>query len=175
MPDPIEHVIVLMFENNSFDRMLGCMKAVYPSLEGVDPNHTWVNPDFPDANHLFAQLKDANYSISVDPGHELDDVLRQTQDGNTGFVRDFAQHAPNAPAEDRYDIMGYFSLDALPALHTLARNFLVCDHWFSSVPGPTWPNRFSSIAAPRWGTRTCRTGFSNRPSTFTTSPLSTSA
>ncbi|HXB74248.1 MAG TPA: alkaline phosphatase family protein [Candidatus Acidoferrales bacterium] len=142
MADPIEHVIVLMFENNSFDRMLGCMKAVYAGLEGVDPNHTWVNPDFPDANHLFAQLKDANYSISVDPGHELDDVLRQTQDGNTGFVQDFVQHAPKAPAGDRYEIMGYFSLDALPALHMLARNFLVCDHWFSSVPGPTWPNRF---------------------------------
>jgi phospholipase C len=30
----------------------------------------------------------------------------------------------------------------LPVLHTLARHFLVCDHWFSSVPGPTWPNRF---------------------------------
>jgi phospholipase C len=142
MPDPIEHVIVLMFENNSFDRMLGCMKAVYPNLEGVDPNKTWVNPDFPDANHLFAQLKGANYSISVDPGHELDDVLRQTYDGNSGFVRDFAQHAPQAPAEDRYEVMGYFSLDALPVLHTLASNFLVCDHWFSSVPGPTWPNRF---------------------------------
>jgi phospholipase C len=29
----------------------------------------------------------------------------------------------------------------LPALHTLARNFTVCDRWFASLPGPTWPNR----------------------------------
>jgi len=36
------------------------------------------------------------------------------------------------------------SLDSalVPVLTTLARNFTVCDHWFSSVPGPTWPNRF---------------------------------
>jgi phospholipase C len=144
MADPIEHVVVLMLENNSFDRMLGCMNAVYPGLEGVDPDPSRrpLIPDFPDANHLFAQLKDAAYGISADPGHELDDVLRQLHDGGTGFVADFAQHAPKAPDVDRYEIMAYFSLDSLPVLHTLARNFLVCDHWFSSVPGPTWPNRF---------------------------------
>jgi phospholipase C len=38
--------------------------------------------------------------------------------------------------------MSYFKLGDLPVLHTLAKQFLVCDHWFSSVPGPTWPNRF---------------------------------
>jgi hypothetical protein len=38
--------------------------------------------------------------------------------------------------------MNYFKEDALPVLHTLARNFMVCDNWFSSLPGPTWPNRF---------------------------------
>jgi len=27
-------------------------------------------------------------------------------------------------------------------LHALAKNFAVCDRWFSSLPGPTWPNRF---------------------------------
>ena len=145
MPDLIEHVVVLMFENNSFDRMLGCMKAVYPALEGVDRDSTLENPDFPDESHRFAQLQDAAYGVSTDPGHELDDVLRQIhidRDGFTGFVADFAQHAPKAPESDRYEIMAYFTLDSLPVLHTLARNYIICDHWFSSVPGPTWPNRF---------------------------------
>jgi phospholipase C len=41
--------------------------------------------------------------------------------------------------------MGYYPLDFLPALHTLARNFTICDHWFSSLPGPTWPNRFFAL------------------------------
>jgi phospholipase C len=30
----------------------------------------------------------------------------------------------------------------LAALHELARHFTICDHWYSSVPGPTWTNRF---------------------------------
>ena len=114
MPDLIEHVVVLMFENNSFDRMLGCMKAVYPALEGVDRNATLENPDFPDESHRFAQLQDAAYGVSTDPGHELDDVLRQIhidRNGFTGFVADFAQHAPKAPESDRYEIMAYFTLD----------------------------------------------------------------
>jgi phospholipase C len=38
--------------------------------------------------------------------------------------------------------MGYFGPGSLPALHELARHFTVCDHWYSSVPGPTWANRF---------------------------------
>jgi phospholipase C len=142
MPDPIQHVVVLMFENNSFDRMLGCMKAVYPTLDGVDPGVTRVNPDYPDTSHLFAQLPHAAFAIGHDPAHDLDDVLDQIDGGCMGFVRDFAQHVPQAAPADKYQIMAYFALDQLPVLHTLARNFLVCDHWFSSVPGPTWCNRF---------------------------------
>jgi phospholipase C len=38
--------------------------------------------------------------------------------------------------------MHAFAPGQLPAYHTLAREFAICDHWFSSVPGPTWPNRF---------------------------------
>jgi len=143
MNDPIRHVVVLMLENNSFDRMLGCMKTVYPEMEGVEPDATPnENPDFPDASHLFAQLPDADDTVAQDPGHELDDVLRQIHDGCSGFVTDFSQHCPTAPESEKYQIMAYFKKGELPVLHTLGENFLICDHWFSSVPGPTWPNRF---------------------------------
>ncbi len=143
MADPIRHVVVLMLENNSFDRMLGCMKAVFPDMEGVDPNaEPSTNPDFPDASHLYAQLPDADFTVAQDPGHELDDALRQIHAGCSGFVSDFVQHCPTAPASEKYQIMAYFEKGELPVLHELAENFLICDHWFSSVPGPTWPNRF---------------------------------
>jgi phospholipase C len=139
----IRHVVVLMLENNSFDRMLGCMKAVYPNLEGPDDGHPHQIPDYPDATHLLSQVSGARPRIAVDPGHDLDDVLRQIDGGACdGFVRDFVQHSPQAIPEERYQIMEYFDLEALPVLHTLALQFTVCDHWFSSVPGPTWPNRF---------------------------------
>ena len=30
----------------------------------------------------------------------------------------------------------------LPVIYQLAREYAICDAWFSSMPGPTWPNRF---------------------------------
>ena len=91
----------------------------------------------------FAQLPDATRTVPVDPDHDLDDVLRQINGGAcNGFVADFAQHKPAAPVSERYQIMAYFKRGDLPVLHGLAEQFLVCDQWFSSVPGPTWPNRF---------------------------------
>jgi phospholipase C len=42
-------------------------------------------------------------------------------------------------------------LDFLPALHTLGRNFGICDQWFSSLPGPTWPNRFFALTGTSAG------------------------
>ena len=39
----------------------------------------------------------------------------------------------------------------MPVLTTLAREFAVCDAWFSSLPGPTWPNRFFVHAASSGG------------------------
>ena len=47
--------------------------------------------------------------------------------------------------------MKCFAPPRLGALATLAREFAVCDHWFSSVPGPTWPNRFFLHAATSMG------------------------
>ncbi len=38
-----------------------------------------------------------------------------------------------------------------PVLNALAREFAVCDRWFSSMPGPTWPNRFFIHAASSGG------------------------
>jgi len=142
MEDPIKHIVVLMLENASFDRVLGCMQSIYPKLAGFDPNITCTNPDFPDTNHEFAQLEVAADRVTVDPGHDLDDVLRQLHNNCQGFVSDFVQHCPQAPQDERYQIMGSFRKGDLPVLHKLAENFLICDHWFSSVPGPTWPNRF---------------------------------
>jgi N-acetylmuramoyl-L-alanine amidase len=40
--DPIEHVVVLMLENRSFDHMLGGLRRVFSDLDGVDP----TNPGF---------------------------------------------------------------------------------------------------------------------------------
>ena len=140
--DPIEHVVVLMLENHSFDQMLGSLSVVYKDLDGIDPKKLRSNPDYPDASKLIVQSETRLTSISLDPAHEFVNVNHQLANGGTGFVRDYVQADPNCTDEEKAQIMGYFPLDFLPVLHKLARNFTVCDRWFSSMPGPTWPNRF---------------------------------
>jgi phospholipase C len=49
------------------------------------------------------------------------------------------------------DMMRCFSPQTLPNLTHLAKNYAVCDRWFSSVPGPTLPNRSFAHAATSLG------------------------
>ncbi len=63
----------------------------------------------------------------------------------------WAFYDPKHPTHGRYEIpgpkgRGPLVMDCqpeenLPVLATLAKKYAVCDRWFSSVPGPTWPNR----------------------------------
>lgn len=142
--DPIEHVIVLMLENRSFDQMLGCFKKIngFSSLEGVSVDN--FNCDsFDQSGKKYFQKPTANMRIGPDPGHDLANVLGQIAEGGAckGFVMDYCKIYPNSTDQQRQDIMSYYDFGTLPVLHTLADSFAICDHWFSSLPGPTWPNR----------------------------------
>src|SRR5712671_2186558 len=141
LADPIKHVVVLMLENHSFDQILGCMQTVYPKLEGVDDKNLRSNPDYPIVHTAILQAPTDRMAISLDPHHEYVNVIRQISDDCSGFVSDFVQCYREC-GDARRQIMAYYTIDSLPVIHTLARNFMICDHWFSSLPGPTWPNRF---------------------------------
>ncbi|MGB7847618.1 MAG: alkaline phosphatase family protein [Candidatus Acidiferrum sp.] len=140
-PDPIKHVVVLMMENHSFDQMLGCMQQIYPNLEGVDEKNLRSNPDYPDGKNAIAQNASKLMASSFDPLHDHLNVMRQIANNCGGFVADFVQSYSQC-GDTRQQVMSYYQLGSLPVLHELATNFMVCDHWFSSLPGPTWPNRF---------------------------------
>jgi phospholipase C len=153
--DSVKHVVLLLFENHSFDQMLGCFRQLYTDLKGVDPDKPAVNrADGRD----FTQGPTTERQMILDPRHEVNHVAVQLTDHNGGFVRDFIdaeKSARNVTAMELDEqcrfVMGYYRLDFLPALHPLARDFLVCDHWFSSVPGPTWPNRFFALSGTSSG------------------------
>jgi len=138
LPDPIEHVVVLMLENRSFDHMLGGLSAL--GLDGALPAGAGTRQNEDPAGNRFEQVDGASRTLRFDPHHELNHVAAQMAGGNLGFVSDFTRAFPKSSSDDRAEIMKYHT--DLPALHTLAKNFTVCDHWFSSVPGPTWTNRF---------------------------------
>lgn len=148
--DPIKHVVLLLLENRSFDQMLGCFQAIYPNLDGIDANApARVNSD---GVKQYQQVPTKAEQTPVDPRHEKDRVLNQLKDGNSGFVRDFAEwYGATASDGDRQLIMSYYPHMFLHALHRMARDFTICDHWFSSVPGPTWPNRFFAFSGTASG------------------------
>ncbi len=146
---PIRHVVLLMLENHSFDQMLGCLQAFNPEVDGVDPAHPRVNKD-KDGNS-FPQKETDELQTKRDPRHAVANVATQLQDGNSGFVLDFSQAYPDSTSDERQEVMGYYGLGKLPALHALAKNFTICDRWFSSMPGPTWPNRFFALSGTSSG------------------------
>ena len=90
--------------------------------------------------------------VFVDVGHDLDDVTQQLfgkRGANSGFVDSYASRIDYVEADLNYkgQVMKCFSSKRVPVITTLAKEFVVCDHWHSSVPGPTWPNRFFTHAA----------------------------
>ena len=153
-PDPIRHVVVLMLENRSFDHMLGDATRVYPELEGIPQAGARYSNVSTKSGKRYEQQPNAAESVSVDLPHEHDDVMQQLGSDAThlmgGFVDAYLRVAGVSESKPGQvdQVMAYFPLgdtpagDTLPALHALARDFCVCDHWFSSMPGPTWPNRF---------------------------------
>jgi phospholipase C len=136
-PTPIKNVVLLLLENHSFDHMLGGM----PGVDGASPANA---NSYPPGN-AFHQLETTIRQIRSDPKHDLENVTTQLEGGNQGFVKDFCESYHDATAEDRQEIMNYYQFGFLPALHGLARDFTVCERWFSSLPGPTWPNRFFAL------------------------------
>ena len=85
---------------------------------------------------------------AVDPKHDWVSSRTAFNGGrNDGFL------LPN-PGVHQNEVMSYYGSDRIPFLHALAREFTVCDRWFSSVMGPTWPNRFYLHAATADGHKT---------------------
>jgi phospholipase C len=154
---PIEHLIVLMMENRSFDHMLGFAKSDAWPIDGLTGNETC---DSSNGGPEVPVTEDARFSgdYNADPGHAFTHVNMQIfgNSGGTpngplmrGFVKDYALIS-NSNAEAP-NVMKCFSPQRLPVLTTLAQNYAVCDRWFSSVPGPTIPNRMFAHGASSVG------------------------
>lgn len=157
--DPrIEHLVVLMLENRSYDHMLGF--ANIPGADGLTGNE--FNPDPTNAAGPPIKVsKDAKYvgDFEPDPGHELFDVNVQifsNKDATPGltapmlgFVKNYLEVSGKMDRAKR--AMKCFSPDRVPVIATLAKQYTVCDRWFSSVPGPTLPNRSFAHAATSLG------------------------
>ncbi len=68
-----------------------------------------------------------------------------------GFVANFAKQRKKAKLVDV--VMGYYTGSDLPTYDHLAREFAVCDRWYCSVPGATWPNRLYALCGQAAGSK----------------------
>lgn len=160
-----------MLENRSLDHMLG-----WSGLRGVDARTgeptaleglTGAEANDVPSGRTIPVKPGADFVLPIDPGHDFDDVLEQlcgrgaTFPGGEGSYppitnSGYASRLANLITLKRLDVdpavvMRGFRPGQLPVLQTLASEFAVCDRWFSSMPGPTWPNRFFVHAATSGG------------------------
>ncbi len=173
----VEHIVVLMLENRSFDHMLGYLYAdsgnispqghPFEGLRGKEGN--------PDSEGNPVTVFDItastpnNYLMpGADPGEGYVATNLQLFGSSTaplppvatnrGFITNFATtltgvdaHRTNVPGTVPSDIMGVYTPEMLPVLSALARGYAVCDHWFASAPTETFPNRAFANAATSQG------------------------
>ena len=64
-----------------------------------------------------------------------------------------SKNTSRATAKVRPRRDGLYDRSQLPYYYALADRFTMCDRWFASVMGPTWPNRFIFTLAHRAGKR----------------------
>jgi phospholipase C len=154
--EKIEHIVVLMLENRSFDHMLGYLslpadgggagRIDVDGLKGPEVNFNEFGE--PPSRYPIAPFDDeVSLSKAQDPCHSGPCVAEQMEGGMGGFVRNYMTTRPpgsNDPAPG--DPMRYQTADDVPVYDFLAGHFAVCDRWFCSVPGSTWPNRIASLA-----------------------------
>jgi phospholipase C len=151
-PD-IQHVVVLMLENRSFDCMLGRLYPNDPDFKGLTLNesNTYANTRIPVWN-CPVMTADTAVIPKPDPGEDFKDMNEQLFGGPRtanppGNMSGFAQnYATQPPSKDGpfipKNILHYFTTDQVPIISALATSFGVCDEWHASAPCQTWPNRF---------------------------------
>ncbi len=151
----IEHIVILMQENRSFDQYFGTFPGVrgfgdrrnrqaffQPGYHGPGARNGHLVPFHVDGRTAAAQCL-GNLDA---PTHNW---VPQHQSWNGGRNdRFYGVHS--LASNDKTlapNVMAYFKQQDIPYYWALARAYTVCDMYFSSVIGPTEPNRLYSISA----------------------------
>jgi phospholipase C len=146
-----EHFVVLMLENRSFDHLFGYL-GVGEGLAGVSTTN-YLKPLDKKTTPFNAGRGGDYTTIGQGPSHSLKETNMQLfgatnlpanmpadQATMSGFVASFATSLrtdlKRAPTDSELQqAMSCFDPVQLPVLSTLAKNVVLCDHWFADVPG----------------------------------------
>jgi len=150
----IDHIIVLMKENRSFDHLLGYLslpvarggmgRQDIDGLKGSEFN-TYKGTDF-------RPFELQNTRFAPGPPNDYESVQRAINGGRMdSFVKSQGEAYGDAVAGW---VMGYHTGATVWAFDALARDFAIGHRWFASHPGPTFPNRFYELTGrPNLDTR----------------------
>ncbi len=150
----VDHIVVLMMENRSFDHMLGYLSidAGRSEIDGVPPGfkNNASGTDYPVHQARCTKLVKAQ-----DPCHSGWCVDEQTAGGAmSGFASNYAKtRTESYPGDSAETVLAFHTAKQLPVYDYLADAFGVCDRWFCSVPGATMPNRCYAVAGRAQGSR----------------------
>ncbi len=136
----MQHIVVLMQENRSFDHYFGHVRGVrgyndrFPiPLPGGKP--VWFQPSKENAAQPVLPFRLNTQTTSAQCIGDLDHTWYPTQAAFNGGRYD------QWPVNKTDMTMGYYLRPDLPFHYALVDAFTVCDAYFSSLPGPTHPNR----------------------------------
>ena len=130
----IQHIVVVMMENRSFDHFLGWLPGAAGQQAGLAYNDkngvaqsTWaLAPDYQGCGY-------------ADPDHSYDGGRAQLDGGLCdGWLL--------AGTDDLFPI-GYYTQSDEPFLGRAAGDWTVLDHYFAPILAPTYPNRIYQHAA----------------------------
>jgi phospholipase C len=154
----IEHFVFLMQENRSFDHYFGSLSGVrgfndpnvltqtvngktYPVFNqfGYEPGVGVTANGYTEPFRLFINTKNPGGEVINDPTH---DWGPQHDCWNNGAMDQFVTtHIASDGDKNGPVVMGYYTRAELPFHYALADAFTICDSYFCSVIGPTYPNR----------------------------------
>jgi hypothetical protein len=145
----IEHVVVLMLENHSFDNFFGMLGRGDGFTLDAAGQPTATNP-YPNGQLQHAFRMPTTCQLPGTPSNEWRASYTAYDNGkNDGFLR--ALISPTSDATVGGVAMGYWTGDDLPFTYSLAKTFPIGDRWFCSLLGQTLPNRRYLIAGTAGG------------------------
>ena len=143
---PFDHIVVVMMENHSFDNLLGALSRSRHDVDGLTFNSageaTNSNPGTRGTPPEVAAFPFPNTAQGKNVTQSWKATHAQI---NGGLMNGFVQSAKATQP------MGYYTPEVLPFAYSLAGTFTLANRWFSSMPGPTYPNRRFLLAGTAWG------------------------
>ncbi len=136
---PIQHFVVVMQENRSFDQYFAKLGEQGGPAVDVAPK-TYFN----EARGRRVQPFLLNTPCVEDVPHEWNHVHEAWNGGKmNGFLR--------AAGAEGDRVLGYYDSTLLPYYYALGSTFPVADNYHADVLGPTWPNRMYFLAGTSFG------------------------